>query len=136
MIPLRPKHSRLWSGGIQSALEFTAGSSPEVPGHHSHLYVGSATADHGGLVRRKGDHERKNVAKTEPSYHHNLMVQKDVPRKGQFFIIVVVQTAWQDLTREDFSATRKLCIVAEAVYTAFFRAFYFQAHEDLKAISP
>lgn len=34
------------------------------------------------------------------------------------------------------SATRKLCLVAEAVYTAFFGAFYYKAHEDMKGLSP
>lgn len=48
----------------------------------------------------------------------------------------MIPTVWKEITPKEFSATRKLCLVAEAVYTAFFRAFYYKAYEDLKGLSP
>ncbi|KAJ9237005.1 hypothetical protein DTO169E5_5486 [Paecilomyces variotii] len=80
-----------------------------------HIYIGSATSTIGGLSKRKLDHKYRPIVQ-QCAYYKTLMNQPGVPRTSKFVTIYTMD--WGLCSIDDINLNRKLCLLAEAVFTA------------------
>ncbi|KAI9791890.1 MAG: hypothetical protein M1833_001308 [Piccolia ochrophora] len=101
----------------------------EAPGHHNHVYVGSASHWDKGLRKRRQDHEKLN----QPNYHHHIARQPF--RHGRF--VTLMQIPWNDNTAVDIRPIRLLCLLGEAVWTSWIGGFSeIHVSSDLLSLFP
>ncbi|GFF52543.1 hypothetical protein CNMCM8927_006799 [Aspergillus lentulus] len=100
-------------------------------GTDRHVYVGSATSQFGGLASRRETHERP-VRPGETSYHRNLLLAQPKP-------IVKFCTLFQmpqGLSSKDANHTRRLCILAEAIYCSLLGGYMSRVSYELRNACP
>ncbi|KAK8221341.1 hypothetical protein IWZ01DRAFT_537263 [Phyllosticta capitalensis] len=120
-----PSVDELLSFSSQKSSNFGAYMCLVVPldnGHHHHIYGGSATSPFGGLHTRISAHQNPAIKQKEPNYFHNLLHQEDVRRRGYFFHVFDVP-GLIPCPEDQMTERRAICMIAEAVYTAWFGAY-------------
>ncbi|KAJ9283570.1 hypothetical protein DTO021C3_8829 [Paecilomyces variotii] len=98
-----------------------------------HIYVGSATSTMGGLSKRKLDHEYRPIAQ-QCAYYKTLMNQPGVPRTSKFVTIYTMD--WGLCSIDDINLNRKLCLLAEAVFTAMLGGYMPVVDKPLQLACP
>jgi hypothetical protein len=87
-----------------------------------YVYVGSATSISGGLNKRRCDHE-KSVGLDEMSYHRRLMLHENGVKKSMRFGTLFLMPWSSNLSSANVEFTRKVCLLAEAIFASMLGAY-------------